>query len=56
MRKTIVSGDQVSAGALHGIDQQMWEKGMEYLVYVRYELRPVPILKDGPMLAPEEDS
>ena len=58
MGKTIVNGDQVSAGALHGIDQQMWEKGREYLVYVRYELRPVPILKDepGPMLAPEEDS
>ena len=55
--KTIVRGDQVSAGSLHGIDQQMWEKGREYLVFVRYELRPLPEQngEPGPMLAPEED-
>ena len=58
MGETIVSGDQVSTGALHGIDQQMWKKGREYLVYVRYQLRPVPILKDEPrpMPATEEYS
>ena len=55
--KTIVRGDQVSAGSLHGIDQHMWEKGREYLVFVRYELRPLPEQngEPGPMLAPEED-
>ncbi len=56
--KTVVRGDQVSIGALHGIDQQIWEKGREYLVFTRYELRPLPEQKGepGPMLAPEEDS
>ena len=55
--KTVVRGDQVSAGSLHGIDQQMWEKGREYLVFTRYELRPLPEQngEPGPMLAPEED-
>ena len=55
--KTIVRGDQVSAGSLHGIDQQMWEKGREYLVFVHYELRPLPEQngEPGPMLAPKED-
>ena len=45
-------------GSLHGIDQQIWEKGREYLVFTRYELRPLPEQKaePGPMLAPEEDS
>ncbi|KAK3763395.1 hypothetical protein RRG08_051501 [Elysia crispata] len=35
----------------------MWEKGREYLVFVRYELRPLPEQngEPGPMLAPEED-
>ena len=45
-------GEQVSAGSLHGIDQQIWEKGREYLVFVRYELRPLP----KQMFAPEKDS
>ena len=55
--KTIVRGDGVNAGALNGIDEQIWMKGREYLVFVRYELRPLPIQKDepGPMLAPEGD-
>ena len=55
--KTVVYGDQVSAGSLHGIDQQMCKKGREYLVFTRYELRPLPEQngEPGPMLAPEED-
>ena len=55
--KTIVRGDQVIAGSFHGIDQQMWEKGREYLVFVRYQLRPLPEQngEPGPMLAPKED-
>ena len=56
--KTVVRGDQVSTGALYGIDQQIWEKGREYLVFIRYELRPLPEQKGepGPMFTPEEDS
>jgi hypothetical protein len=54
--KTVVYGDQVSVGALHGIDIGMREKGREYLVFVRYELRQLPKLEGepGPMFAPEE--
>ena len=54
--KTVVRGDQVSASALHGIDQQIWEKGREYLVFVRYELRPLPEQngEPGPMLAQKQ--
>jgi len=53
----VTRGDQVTAGSLHGIDQGMWEKGREYLVFVRYELRPLPAQDGdpGPMLAPAED-
>ena len=40
--KTIVRGDQVSAGSLHGIDQQMWEKGREYLVFSRLRASTPP--------------
>ena len=55
--KTVVRGDKVSAGSLHGIDLEMWEKGREYLVFARYELRPLPEQngEPGPMLAPGED-
>ena len=55
--KTIVRGDGVSAGALHGIDQDMWEKGREYTVtvFISYELRPLPVQEGEPglMLTPE---
>ena len=56
--KTVVRGDQVSTGALYGIDQQIWERGREYLVFIRYELRPLPEQKGepGPMFTPEEYS
>ena len=49
-------GDLISAGALHGIDQQIWEKGREYLVFARYELRPLPEQQGepGPMFTPED--
>ena len=48
-------GDRICAGALHGIDLQIWEKGREYLVFVRYELRPLPEQQGepGPMFAPD---
>ena len=45
-----------SAFALHCIGQHMWEKGRQYLVFARYELRPLPIQEAelGPMFTPEE--
>ena len=48
-------GDRICTGALHGIDLQIWEKGREYLVFVRYELRPLPEQQGepGPMFAPD---
>ena len=48
-------GDRICAGALHGIDLQIWEKGREYLVFVRYELRPLPEQQGepGPIFAPD---
>ena len=36
----VVYGDRVSASTLRVIDQYMWEKVREYLVFARYELRP----------------
>ncbi|KAK3728359.1 hypothetical protein QZH41_011399 [Actinostola sp. cb2023] len=53
--KLIVHGAKVSLGALNGIDMQMWEVGREYLVFIRYELRPLPEERDdpGPMRTPE---
>ena len=48
-------GDRICAGALHGTDLQIWEKGREYLVFVRYELRPLPEQQGepGPIFAPD---
>ena len=50
-------GDKISVGALEGIDSGIWEKGREYLIYVRYELRPIPEQNGdpGPMFTPEDD-
>ena len=49
--KMINHGESIKAGAIHGIDLQLWESGREYLVFARYELRPVPIQngEPGPM-------
>ena len=53
----VIRGDKVTLGALEGIDSNIWEKGREYLVYMRHELRPLPEQngEPGPMFAGEDD-
>ena len=44
-------GDKFKPGAQEGIDSQKWGAGREYLVYIRYELHPLPVQagESGPM-------
>ena len=41
-------GDKITLGAMEGIDSGIWERGREYLVYVRYKLRPLPVQNADP--------